>query len=140
MVFLSGLLFFRTPHETLKFQENPRKCFFQQTRPKFQIFPLQCLLWGHPTQPLNYVHCKETDSLGENGCRQKWLDKSLLAYNFTNFIEKSIDNLFFSYLAMITSTLGRIQADGHLNNWKFSKPPNFANCWIVVKLKWCKNS
>ena len=71
---------------------------------------------GHPTEPRNKVHCKETESLGENGFRQKCSDKSLLACNFKNFIEESIDNILSSYLAIITSTLDHIQADGNLNN------------------------
>ena len=33
--------------------------------------------WGQPTEPLNYVHSKETEPFGENGSRQRGLDKSL---------------------------------------------------------------
>ena len=50
------------------------------------------------------------------------------------FITESIDNNFFSYLAINTSILGNTQADGHLNNWKLSKPLNISKFYIVKKL------
>ena len=41
---LSSQLFFKTPHRTLKFQENPKKMHFPAIwRPKFKKFSLQCL-------------------------------------------------------------------------------------------------
>ena len=48
-MYVSIQLFSKTPHETLKFQENPRKMYFQVIcRAKFQNFSLHCLPWGHP--------------------------------------------------------------------------------------------
>ena len=53
-------------------KKNPRKMDFPAIcRPKFLDFPLLCLLWGHPTEPLNLANSKEDESLGKNGCRIK---------------------------------------------------------------------
>ena len=53
-MYLSSQLFLKTPNKNLKLQEKPKKnAFFSDLRPKFQKFYLQCLPWGHPTEPLN---------------------------------------------------------------------------------------
>ena len=53
---------------------------------------------------------------------------------FQELIEKSIDDIFFGYLAIKASILGHAQADGHLNNGKLSKLQTFLNSRIVEKL------
>ena len=58
--------------------------FLAVCRPKFQTFSLRCLPWGHPTEPLSYANSKETESLGENGCRQRCVDKSLYKDVYVN--------------------------------------------------------
>ena len=48
-MYLSSQLFFKTPHRTLKFQEESKKMHFPRIwRPKLKKFSLQCLPWGHP--------------------------------------------------------------------------------------------
>ena len=69
------------------------KHFLAIWRPKFQGFSLWCPSWGHFTEIMNKANGKETESLGENGGRQKCWDKSLslmlihnlsaVMYNFT---------------------------------------------------------
>ena len=51
--------------------------FLAICRPKFQTCSLWCLPWGHPTKAMSSANTKETESVEENGCRQKCLDKSL---------------------------------------------------------------
>ena len=81
-VYISSQIFFKVPHKTLKLQNKiQKKLHFQAIwRPNFQNLSIWCPPWGHPKQPLNYVRSKETESLGKNGCRQKYLDKSLLLH------------------------------------------------------------
>ena len=53
-MYLSSQLFFNTPHKTLRFQETSKKNAFSPVcRSKFLKVYLQCLPWGHPTDPLN---------------------------------------------------------------------------------------
>ena len=53
-MYLSSQLFFKTPHDTLKFQENPSKVHFPAICiPNLQKFSLLCLPWGHLIEPLN---------------------------------------------------------------------------------------
>ena len=53
-MYISSQFFFKTPHETLKFQEKFQKNqFFAICRPKFQNFFLQCLSWSNHMEPLN---------------------------------------------------------------------------------------
>ena len=138
-MYLSGQLFFKTTHEILKFQEifkkiaSPSKLDLNFKTFLFSVY--------HGATPQNHwtKYTVGTESLRENSCGHKYLDKYLLEYNLKNFIKESTDNIFFSYLAIITSTFGHIQADGHFNNWNLSRPQNLANCWIVQKLIWCKN-
>ena len=78
--YLSGKRFFTTLNKTLKFKKkkNPRKKHFTALyRLKFEKTSLRPPPWGQSTEPLNYVNSKETEPLGENGSRQKCLDKRL---------------------------------------------------------------
>ena len=53
-MYVSSQLFFNTPHKTLRFQETSKKNAFSPVcRSKFLKVYLQCLPWGHPTDPLN---------------------------------------------------------------------------------------
>ena len=132
-MYLSGQLFFKTTHEILKFQEifkkiaSPSKLDLNFKTFLFSVY--------HGATPQNHwtKYTVGTESLRENSCGHKYLDKYLLEYNLKNFIKESTDNIFFSYLAIITSTFGHIQADGHFNNWNLSKP----QIWQIVEF--CKS-
>ena len=50
-MYVSSQLFFKTPHETLKFQE--KFIFLQTAELNLKKFFIQCLTWGHPKEPLN---------------------------------------------------------------------------------------
>ena len=50
-MYLSSQIFFKTPHETIKFHENSMKNTFSND---LQTIFLQCLPWWQPTEPLNY--------------------------------------------------------------------------------------
>ena len=71
--------------------------------PEFQKFFFWCSPLGYLTETMNYANSKETESLGENGCRQNCLDKildllsMLLFYHFSSSFNMPI-LLKFSYL------------------------------------------
>ena len=73
-MYLSTQLLLKNRHKILKFQEKSKmKSISQQpVDPNFKNFPFGVY---HGPTPRN--HCKETSSLGENSCRQKFLNKSL---------------------------------------------------------------
>ena len=59
-------------------QRIQEKCILQQSADlNFKNFPFGVYPEVHSTEPLNQANSKETESSGENGCRQKCLDKSL---------------------------------------------------------------
>ena len=73
-MYLSSQLF-KAPSKTLKFQE---KCILQQSADiNFKNFPFGVHHEAIAMEPLNLANSEETDSLGENSCRQRCLDKSL---------------------------------------------------------------
>ena len=75
-MYLSSQLFFKTHHETLKFQEKSKKMQFPAIcRPKFQNIFFQCLPRGYPMEPLNSENSEGTVPLKKNNCRQKCLSK-----------------------------------------------------------------
>ena len=78
-MYLSSQLFCKTSHKTLSnFKKNPRKLHFSRIAYlNFKNIFFQCLPCGHSTETLNLASSKETESLGKNNSRQKYLDKSL---------------------------------------------------------------
>ena len=53
-MYLSGQLFFKLSIKLPNSKKTSRKMHFPAIcRPKFKSFPLRCLPWGHPTEPLN---------------------------------------------------------------------------------------
>ena len=69
-VYISSQIFCKTLQKTLKFQEKSKKNTFSSS--------LETKMSKVFHSVVNSANSKETESLGENGCRQKCLDKSLL--------------------------------------------------------------